>query len=74
MGLPQSRWLAVTFLRLFGAVKLTLIPTSATLLHLTSLLQTGFGMFSARAGYGRPGCAERRFLINSWGKEGDKRL
>ena len=29
-----------------------------------SLLQTGFGMFSARAGRGRTGCAEKRILIN----------
>jgi hypothetical protein len=30
---------------------------------MTSLLQTGFGMFSARAGRGRTGCAEKRILI-----------
>jgi hypothetical protein len=31
---------------------------------MTSLLQTGFGMISARAGRGRPGGDEKRFLIN----------
>ncbi len=29
---------------------------------MTSLLQTGFGMFSARAGRGRLGCAKSDFL------------
>ena len=32
--------------------------------HMTSLLQTGFGMFSARMGRGRPGGDEKRFLVN----------
>jgi len=32
---------------------------------MTSLLQTGYGMISAYAGRGRPGGAEKRFLINS---------
>jgi len=31
-----------------------------------SLLQTGFGMFSARAGRGRPGSADKRFFINGF--------
>ena len=47
---------------------LTFPPVSATVIHLTSLLQTGFGMFSARAGRGRPGGDEKRFLINFSGK------
>jgi hypothetical protein len=33
---------------------------------MTSLRQTGSVMFSARAGRGRPGSAEKRFLINGF--------
>jgi len=34
------------------------------LFPMKSLRQIGSGMFSACAGRGRPGCAEKRFLIN----------
>jgi hypothetical protein len=43
---------------------LTFPPVSAILSSMPSLLQTRFGMFSARADRGRPGAAEKRFLIN----------
>jgi arabinofuranosyltransferase len=43
---------------------LTFLPTSAILPQMTSLLQTGSGMFSARAGRSRPGCVQKRFLVN----------
>lgn len=45
-------------------VILTFIPASAMLFPMSLLLQTGSGMFLALAGRGRPGCAEKRFLIN----------
>jgi hypothetical protein len=47
-------------------VVLTLIPASAMLLPMASLLQTGSGMISTRADRGRPGSADKRFLINGF--------
>jgi hypothetical protein len=57
-GAPQSqsRWLVVI---------LTFLPASAMLPNMTSLLQTGSGMFLDHAGRCRPGCAEKRSLINN---------
>jgi hypothetical protein len=36
------------------------------LLPMASLLQTGSGMISTRADRGRPGSADKRFLINGF--------
>jgi hypothetical protein len=45
-------------------VFLTLFSTSAILIAMSSLCQSGYGMISARVGRGRPGCEEKRFLFS----------
>jgi hypothetical protein len=47
------------------AVLLTLSPVSAMLPVMLSLRQTGYGMFSARVGRGRPGPAKKAIYYQS---------